>query len=144
MTRPPTHPIGLKVEAIIASAEIDAKLVCPLRIPAFPPGTRNYKPKRHNLIEGVNKCMISRPLAQAKFREYRETLGSHDEVFIDGSKMNDRVGPAAVINRHFQVRQPAATWPKDCQTTAPSLLLRLQPSLWHWTITNTWAQSTTM
>ena len=70
MTRPPTHPIGLKVEAAMASAEIDAKFVCPLRIPAFPPGTHNYNPKRHNLIEGVNKCMISRPEAQAKFREY--------------------------------------------------------------------------
>ena len=102
MTRPPTHPIGLKVEAAMASAEIDAKLVCPLRIPAFPPGTHNYNPKRHNLIEGVNKCMISRPEAQAKFREYQETLGSHDEVFTDGSKMNERVGAAAVINRHFQ------------------------------------------
>ena len=92
----------LKVEAAMASAEIDAKLVCPLRIPAFPPGTHNYNPKRHNLIEGVNKCMISRPEAQAKFREYQETLGSHDEVFTDGTKMNERVGAAAVINRHFQ------------------------------------------
>ena len=33
-----------------ASAEIDVKLVCPLRIPAFPPGTHNNNPKRHNLI----------------------------------------------------------------------------------------------
>ena len=87
MTQPPTHPIGLKVEAAMASAEIDAKSVCPLRIPAFPPGTHNFNPKRHNLIEGVNKCMISRPKAQAKFREYQETLGSHDEVFTDGSKI---------------------------------------------------------
>ena len=63
---------------------------------------QNYNPKRHNLIEGVNKCMISRPEAQAKFREYRETLGSHDKVFTDGSKMNERFRAAAVINRHFQ------------------------------------------
>ena len=68
----------------------------------LPPGMHNYNPKRHNLIEGVNKCMISRPEAQAKFREYQETLGSHGEVFTDGSKMNERVGAAAVINRHFQ------------------------------------------
>ena len=101
MKRPSTHPIGLKVEAAMASAEIDAKLVRPLRIPAFPPGTHNYNPKRHNLIEGVNKCMISRPEAQAKFRVYQETLGSHDEVFTDGSKMNERVGAAAVINHHL-------------------------------------------
>ena len=31
------------------------------------------------------------------------------------------------------VRQPAANCPKDCQTIAPSLQLRLQPSVWHWT-----------
>ena len=38
------------------------------------------------------------------------------------------------------VRQPATSCPKDCQTTAPSSQLRLQPSIWHWTITNTWGQ----
>ena len=86
----------------MASAEIDAKLVCPLRIPAFPPGTHNFNPKRHNLMEGVNNCMISRPVAQTKFREYQETLGSHDEVFTDGSKMNERVGAAAVINQNCE------------------------------------------
>ena len=42
------------------------------------------------------------------------------------------------------VRQPAANCPKDCQTSAPSLQLRLQPSVWHRIITNTWAQSITM
>ena len=61
----------------------------------------NY-PKRHDLIEGVNKCMISREEAQAKFNEYREAQGSHAEVCTDGSKMNERVGAAAIINRHFQ------------------------------------------
>ena len=30
------------------------------------------------------------------------------------------------------VRQPATNCPKDYQTTAPSLQLRLLPSLWHW------------
>ena len=39
---------------------------------------------------------------------------------------------SAAITR--MVRQPAATWLKDCQTTAPSLMLRLQPWLWQWTI----------
>ena len=34
------------------------------------------------------------------------------------------------------VRQPATACPNDCQTTAPSLLLRLQQSLWHWTFTD--------
>ena len=31
-----------------------------------------------------------------------EAQGSHDEVYTNGSKMNERVGAAAVINRHFQ------------------------------------------
>ena len=46
--------------------------------------------------------MIFRPEAQAKFNEYHEAQGSHDEVYTDGSKMKERVGAAAVINRHFQ------------------------------------------
>ena len=46
--------------------------------------------------------MISGQKAQAKFNEYREAKGSHDEVYTDGSKMNEKVGAAAVINRHFQ------------------------------------------
>ena len=102
MTRPPAPPIGLKVEEAMTSAEINAELVCPLRTPNFPPGTHDYDPKRHDLIEGVSKCMISGQEAQAKFNEFREAQGSHDEVYTDGSKMNERVGAAAVINRHFQ------------------------------------------
>ena len=102
MTRTPTPPTGLKVEEAMTSAEINAELVCPLRTPNFPPGTHDYDPKRHDLIEGVSKCMISRQEAQAKFNEFREAQGSHDEVYTDGSKMNERVGAAAVINRHFQ------------------------------------------
>ena len=86
----------------MASAEIDVELVCPLETPSSPPGTHEYDPQKHNLIEGVNKCMISTEVAQAKFNEYRETLGSHDEVYTDGSKINEKVGAAAVINRHFQ------------------------------------------
>ena len=42
------------------------------------------------------------------------------------------------------VRQPAANCPKDCQKIAPSLLLRPQPSLWHWTISETGVQFITM
>ena len=102
MTRPPAPPIGLKVEEAMTSAEINAELVCPLRTPNFPPGTHDYDPKRHDLIEGVSRCIISGQEAQAKFNEYREAQGSHDEVCTDGSKMNEKVGAAAVINRHFQ------------------------------------------
>ena len=102
MTRPPAAPIGLKVEEAMTSAEINAKLVCSLRTPNFPPGTHDYNPNRHDLIEGISKCMISRQEAQAKFNDFREAQGSHDEVYTDGSKMNERVRAAAVINRHFQ------------------------------------------
>ena len=102
MTRPPAPPIGLKVEEAMTSAEINAKLVCPLRTPNFPPGTHDYDPKKHNLIEGVSKLMISGQEAQAKFDEFREAQGSHGEVYTDGSKINERVGAAAVINHHFQ------------------------------------------
>ena len=70
MTRPPTPPIGLKVEEAMTSAEINAQLVCPLRTPNFPPGTHDYDPKRHDLIEGVSKCMISGQEAKAKFNEF--------------------------------------------------------------------------
>ena len=80
-------------------AEINAESVCSLGTPSFPPGTHDYDPTIHNLIEGVSKCMISRQEAQAKFNEYHESQGSHDEVYTDGSK---RVGAVAVINRHFQ------------------------------------------
>ena len=97
MTRPPAPPIGLKVEEAMTSAEINAEFVCPLTIPNFPPGMHDYDPKRHDLIEGVSKCMISGQEAQAKFNEFREAQGSHD-----GSKMSDKVGSAALINRHFQ------------------------------------------
>ena len=85
----------------MTSAEINAEMVCPLRTPNFPPGTRDYDPKRHDLIEGVSKCMISRQEAQVKFNEYHEAHGSHDEVYTDGSPMDERVGAAAVMNRHL-------------------------------------------
>ena len=110
MTRPPAPAIGLKVEAAMASAEINAKLVYPLGTPIFPPGTHDYDPKRHDLIEGVSKCMISREEAQAKFNEYHEAQESHDEVYTDGSKMNERVGAVAVINCHFQAVNPLSLW----------------------------------
>ena len=101
MTRPPAPPIGLKIEEAMTSAEINDELVCPLRTPNFPPGTHDYDPKRHDFIEGVSKCMISGQEAQAKFNEFREAQGSHDEVYTDGSKMNERVWAAAVVNHHF-------------------------------------------
>ena len=122
MTQPPAPPISLKIEVAMASAKIKTKLVCPFRKHIFPLGTHDYDPKKHNLIEGVSKCMISRQEARAKFNEYHETQGSHNEVYTEGSKINERGGrAAAVINCHSRlVRQPAANCQKGCQTTAPS------------------------
>ena len=102
MTQTPAQPIGVKVEEAMTSAEIDVGTVCPLKTPTFPPGTHEYDPNRHSLIEGVSKCMITREEAQSKFREYCDAHGPHDDVYTDGSKINERVGAAAVINRHFQ------------------------------------------
>ena len=85
MTRPLAKPIGLKVEEAMTSAKIDIETVCPLKTPTFPPGTHEYDSKKHSLIEGVS-----------------DAQGSHDEVYTDGSKIDERVGAAAVINCHFQ------------------------------------------
>ena len=102
MTRPPTQPIGLKLEEAMTWAEINVESVCLLKTLIFPPGAHEYDPKKHILIEGVSKFMISREEAQAKFREYHDAQGPHDEVYTDGSKINERVAAAAVINHHFQ------------------------------------------
>ena len=45
--------------------------------------------------------MITREEARAKFNEYHKALEKHDEIYTDGSKINES-GAAAVINRHFQ------------------------------------------
>ena len=92
MTRPLAPAIGLKVEAAMASEEINAELVCPLGTPSLPPGTHDYDPKRHDLIEGVSKCMISREEAQAKFNEYHEAQGSHDKFTQMAPKMRESGG----------------------------------------------------
>ena len=78
------------------SAEINSEMVCPLGTPSFPSGTHDYDLNRHDVIEGVSKCMISRQEAWAKFNEYCEAQGSQDEVYTDGSKMNERVGGSSV------------------------------------------------
>ena len=99
MTWPPAPPIGLKSRGSHDLCRDQCRIVLPPE--DTQPGTHDYDPKKHDLIEGVSKCMISRQ-AQAKFNEFRETQGSHDEVYTDGSKMTERVGAGAVFNRHFQ------------------------------------------
>ena len=93
MTQPLASPIGHKVDTAMVSAEINAELVCPLRTPNFLLGMHDYDPER--------KCIISIQEARAKFNKYAEAQGSHDEVYTGGSKRNERVGAAAVINHHF-------------------------------------------
>ena len=71
----------------MASAEINVELVCPLKISSFRPGIYDYGAKRHNLIWGVSKCMISSQEAHAKFK-YCKTIGSQD-VYSDDYKLNE-------------------------------------------------------
>ena len=108
MTRPPAKPISLKVEEAMTSAEIDIETVCPLKTPTFPPGTHEYDPKRHSLIEGVSKCMITREESRAKFREYREAQGPPDEVYTDRSKIDESEGSSG----H---QPPFSEWWEDLQ-----------------------------
>ena len=149
ITRRPTPAIGLKVEAAMASVDINDELVCPLGTPSFPAGAHNYDPKIHDLIKGVSKCMISIQEAQAELNEYRcewvtriTWWGLH---WWHGSKWTREWGQqrsSTAISR--MVRQPTANCPEDCQTTAPSLQMKLQPPLWRWTSTDTWVQFITM
>ena len=117
MTRPPTPPIGLRVEAAMASAEINGELVCPPRTPNFPLGTHDYNPPKHSLIEEVSKSMISRQEDQAKFNEHREKQGSHDEVYTDGLPL------------YLPYHEPPLVIKWQGHTC--SFLLDTKP-LWHW------------
>ena len=146
MTQTPAPPIGLKVEEAMTSAEINAELVCPLRTPNFPPGTHDYDPKRHNLVEGVKINAWSpdkKPrLSSMSFVKHKDHMMKSTLMAPKWRREWGQRRSSTAISR--MVRQPAADCPKDCQTTAPSLQLRVQPSVWHWTITNTWAQSIMM
>ena len=102
MTRPPTAPVGLRMKAAMKEADIDTSKISPLDIPDLPPGTHAFDPESDNLIEGVTKVEISSSHAKAKFQEYQDEQGNHDEVYTDGSKINEKVGAAAVIKRLFQ------------------------------------------
>ena len=102
MIRPPTAPVGLRMKAAMKEADIDTSKISPLDIPDLPPGTHAFDPESDNLIEGVTKVEISSSHAKAKFQEYLDEQGNHDEVYTDGSKINEKVGAAAVIKRLFQ------------------------------------------
>ena len=73
----------------------------PLGTPNFPPGTHDYDPRRHHLIEGVSKCMISRQEAHAKFSiKKRKDLMMKSTLMAP--KWTKEWGAAVVINRDFQ------------------------------------------
>ena len=99
MTRPPAKPFALKVEEAMTSAEIDIETVCLLKTPTFPPGTHEYDTA--SLKGWTNEWSQEKRLRpnSESIAMLKETPG---EVYTDGSKIDERVGAAAVINRHFQ------------------------------------------
>ena len=108
-----THPVGLKVEEAMASAEINAKLVCPLRSPKFLPGTHEYNLKRHSPIEHVSKCMFTRDEAHSKFNKYHSAQGPNDDVYTNGSPIDERMGMYRLsIAISWMVKRLADTCPK--------------------------------
>ena len=49
----------------------------------------------------VPKVEISSSHAKSKFQEYQDEQGNHDKVYTDGSKINEKLGAAAIV-RLFQ------------------------------------------
>ena len=86
----------------MTSKEICLHLVCPLRTPSSSPGTHEFNLKRYVFIEGARKCMTITERKGSSQIQYRNPQGINGEVYIDGSKINERVGTATVINHHFQ------------------------------------------
>ena len=99
MVRPPTAPVGLRLKKAMKDAEINTSRICTSVLPDLPPGTHGYDPENDKLIEGVSKVDISSIHAKSKFLEYLDEQGNHDEVYTDGSKMEEKAGAAAVIKR---------------------------------------------
>ena len=130
MTRPPTHPVGLKVEAPVASAEINADLICPMRNLAFYQEHTNTTKKDTSSLKGW--ANVQSPDKKPKSNPMNIVTLKDHEVYTDGSMTDERVVAAAVINRRFQNSETTCVSP--VRLTAPSLLLRLQASLLHPTI----------
>ena len=145
MTRPPAYPIGHKVEAAMASAEVKVESVCPLITPSIPPGTHDYDPRdTTSLKEWTNVWsparkprLSSMSIMKLKIKWRKLYWWLQNERESGGSGSHQPPFPGCWDN----LMPPFI---KDCQTTAPSLLLRQQPSHWYWTNTSTWAQFTTM
>ena len=122
MIQPPMAPVGIWMKATMKEADINTCKICPLDIPDLPPITHAFGPESNNLIEGVTKVEISS--FHAKFWECQDKQGNHDEVYTDGSKINEKVGAAAIIKRLFQDGKTNETFRRGCLTAAPFLVLR--------------------
>ena len=85
MIQPPTFSVGIWMKAAMKEADTDTSKICPLDIPGLPRGTHAFG----NLIEGLTKVEISNSHAKSKFQEYQDKQGNHDEVYTDGSKINE-------------------------------------------------------
>ena len=85
----------------MASSKIDGELVCLLRLPSFSPGIYKYDPTRHNIIEGVSKCIITTGEATNKFNKHWDIRASQSTDHNDTSKRNESECGVSVINRHF-------------------------------------------
>ena len=110
------------MEVIMASAELNDGLVCPLRTHSLPSGTHEYDPKWRNVIEQMHDHKTRRP---GQFQR----VSWHSRITWVSQQSS------AIISR--TVRQFAATCPIHSRITATSLLLRLQSSFFHWTISGT-------
>ena len=122
MIQPPMAPVGIRMKATMEEADINTCKICPLDIPDLPPITHSFGPKSNNLIEGVTKVEISS--FHAKFQECQDEQGNHDEVYTDGSKINEKVGAAAIIKCLFQDGKTNETFRRGCLTAAPFIVLR--------------------
>ena len=123
---PPCHwPQGRSRHGICRDR---CRIGLPLGTPSFPAGTHDYDPKRHDHIEWISRCMIS-------------SIVKHKDHMMIFTLMATKWVVAGGHQPQFPVwwGNLPPTVKKPCQTTAPSLQLRLQPSLWHLSIPTHWS-----
>ena len=93
---------GIQMKDATKEAHVDIGKIPPFNIPDLPPGMHAYDPESDNLILGVSKGDISSIHAKSMFQKFQNEQGNHDKVYIDGSKINENVGAAAVTKCLFQ------------------------------------------
>ena len=67
MIRPPMDLVGIRMKAAMKEADIDTGKLCSLDSPDLPPGTHAFDPES----------------------EFQDEQGNHDEVYTNGSKINE-------------------------------------------------------